>query len=45
MERRADAGSGHVPRTVNEQDIPLSLTVVGIAPEELLHGLVRTPNA
>ncbi len=26
---------GHVPRTAQWQDIPLSLTVVGIAPEEL----------
>ncbi|MCZ5421031.1 hypothetical protein O5558_03555 [Escherichia coli] len=35
MERRAGAGSGHVLAQLNEQDLPISLTVVGIAPEEL----------
>ncbi len=45
MERRAGAGSGHVPRTAQEQNLPLSLTVVGIAPEELSAGLTQTLNA
>ncbi len=45
MERRAGAGSGHVPAQLNEQDLPLSLTVVGIAPESYQHGLAQTLNA
>ncbi len=45
MERRAGAGSGHVRAQLNEQNLPISLTVVGIAPKNCLHGLVQTPNA